>query len=185
MDSENKLIWIDCEMSGLDPKNDVLLEISAIVTDADLQVVATGPNIVIHQPDTVLQGMNEWCKTAHARSGLVELVKESTTSVQDAQQQILNFVREHAVQGKALLCGNSVHTDRAFMKVHMPELEKFFHYRIVDVSTIKELVNRWYSGDPKLPYKKAEAHRAHEDIVESISELRFYRKNFFKNNMKN
>ncbi len=172
------LIWIDMEMSGLDPEVHHVLEIATIVTDGELNVLAEGPDLVVHQPDAVLDAMDEWCTTHHGESGLTAGVKASTIDVAAAEQQTLAFLAEHCPPGGSPLCGNSVGQDRRFIERYMPELAKFLHYRTVDVSTIKELARRWY---PDLePYPKAESHRALDDIRESIGELAHYRKHVFR-----
>ena len=171
------LIWIDLEMTGLDPATDVILEAVAVVTDGDLRELAASPEFVIHQPEAVLAGMNDWCIEHHGRSGLTRASRESTTSLAAAEDQLLAFVASHAQPGASPLCGNSVHMDRAFLARHMPRLEAHFHYRNVDVSTLKELVRRWYPDLPR--FDKPEAHRALDDIRQSIAELRYYRERLF------
>lgn len=170
------LVWVDMEMSGLDPATCVILEIAVLVTDADLQEVAAGPEIVIHHPESVLAAMDEWNTTHHGASGLSQRVRESTISLASAEQQVLDFLTACGAAG-APLCGNSVHVDRAFLARYMPSVNAALHYRNVDVSTVKELVRRWYPGLP-LPQKR-EAHRALSDIRESLAELRFYRERVF------
>lgn len=172
------LIWIDMEMSGLDPETCHVLEIATIVTDAELQIVAEGPDLVVHQPDEVLDAMDEWNTTHHGQSGLTQAVKDSKISLAQAEQQTLEFLREHCPAGKSPLCGNSIGQDRRFIVKYMPALSDFLHYRSVDVSTIKELARRWYPALEAPP--KREAHRALDDIKESIEELRFYRASVFK-----
>ncbi len=173
----NNLVWIDMEFSGLDPGKDVVLEIASAVTDSELNIIAEGPDIVVHQPDGVLEGMDEWNRTHHQKSGLTEQVRKSRETVEGAQRKTLEFLKKHVKKGDSPLCGNSVHVDRLFMKKHMPGIDEYLHYRIIDVSTIKELVRRWY---PKMePYKKEGTHRAAQDIIESINELRHYRENVF------
>lgn len=177
-DKSTRLVWMDLEMTGLDPEQDTILEIATIITDETLNIVATGPNIVIHQSDEVLAAMNPWCIEHHGQSGLTERIRQSDISLAQAEQETLSFIRHYVQQGQSPLCGNSIHQDRRFLYRWMPELEAFFHYRNVDVSTVKELVRRWY---PKLtpPPKKA-AHLALADIEESIAELRFYREHVFR-----
>ena len=173
------LVWIDMEMTGLDPTRDRVLEIATIVTDSDLNVLAEGPCLVIHQPDDVLAGMDDWNQRTHGASGLIERVRASTTTVEQAQAQTIAFLRRHCGPRSAPLAGNSVHQDRRFLARWMPDLEAFLHYRIVDVSTVKELAARWFptrfAGRPP----KAENHRALEDIRASIDELRYYREALF------
>jgi len=171
------LIWIDLEMSGLDPETCQILEIASIVTNADLEVVAEGPDLVVHQPDAVLEAMDAWCQRHHGESGLTAAVRASTTSLEEAERQTLAFLRQYAEPGTSPLCGNSVWQDRRFLTRYMQELDAFLHYRLIDVSTIKELARRWYP-DVKAP-PKAQQHRALDDIRESIAELKFYRERFF------
>lgn len=178
MPSPAPLVWVDLEMSGLDPDTCKILEIATIVTDADLDVVAEGPDLVVHQDDAVLEAMDEWCTTHHGESGLTASVKASTISLEDAEAQTLSFLQQHTKSGKSPLCGNSIWQDRRFIARYMPKLDAFLHYRLVDVSTIKELSRRWYP-DVSAP-SKGESHRALDDIRESIAELRFYRGEVFK-----
>lgn len=171
------LVWMDLEMSGLDPDHCAILEIATIITDAELGIIAEGPDLVIHQSDAVLDAMDEWCTQHHGDSGLTAAVKASTVSLVDAEAQTLAFIAQHCGPRQAPLCGNTIWQDRRFLVRHMPTLEAHLHYRLVDVSTIKELARRWY---PKLEApKKAESHRALDDIRESIAELRFYREHLF------
>ncbi len=171
------LVWMDLEMSGLDPEKEVILEIAAIVTDSDLGILAEGPAIAIHHPDAVLRNMEAWSKKQHRASGLVDRVKASVYDCRKAEEEILGFVSKHCKKGESPLCGNSIWQDRRFLVRHMPRLEEFFHYRIVDVSSIKELVRRWY---PSLSaYRKKKTHLALNDIRESIEELRYYRDRVF------
>ena len=172
------LIWIDLEMTGLDPQTCKIIEIATLITDGELNILADGPELVIHQPDDVLGAMNGWCTDHHGQSGLTEQVRRSTLSTTDAEAQTLAFVRAHCPAGESPLCGNSVHMDRVFLDHYMPTLAQFVHYRNVDVSSIKELAKRWY---PDLaPMAKRETHRALDDIRESIEELRHYRKLIFR-----
>lgn len=171
------LVWMDLEMSGLDPDHCAILEIATIITDAELGIIAEGPDLVIHQSDAVLDAMDEWCTQHHGDSGLTAAVKASTVSLVDAEAQTLAFIAQHCGPRQAPLCGNTIWQDRRFLLRHMPTLEAHLHYRLVDVSTIKELARRWY---PKLEApKKSESHRALDDIRESIAELRFYRERLF------
>ncbi len=172
------LIWIDMEMSGLDPETCHVLEIATIVTNGDLEIVAEGPDLVVHQPDEVLDAMDEWNTTHHGESGLTQAVKDSKISVAEAEAQTIAFLRQHCPEGKSPLCGNSIGQDRRFIVKYMPALSDFLHYRSVDVSTIKELARRWYPALEAPP--KSEAHRALDDIKESIEELRFYKNAVFK-----
>lgn len=172
------LVWIDLEMSGLDPNCCRILEIATLVTDADLNVLGEGPDLVVHQPDAVLDAMDSWCTEHHGDSGLTAAVKASTIPVADAERRTLAFLRDYCERGESPLCGNSVYMDRIFINRYMPRLGDFLHYRTVDVSTLKELAHRWY---PDLePPPKMEAHRAMNDIRESIAELRHYREAMFR-----
>lgn len=180
MQSDACLFWIDLEMTGLDPDRDVILEAASVVTSNNLEIIARGPNIVIHQPDAVLETMDPWVRDCHRKSGLVHAVKTSSISLTDALEQTLAFARTYCAPQKVPLCGNSVYKDRAFLQRAMPELEAYFHYRLVDVSSIKELVRRWYPNDPKAFFEKPEKHRAFDDISASIDELKHYRTHFFK-----
>lgn len=172
------LVWIDLEMSGLDPDTCEILEIATIVTDADLAIIAEGPELIVHQPDSVLDAMDEWCTEHHGESGLTAAVKASTISLAEAEKLTLDFVKEHVEAGSSPLCGNSIWQDRRFIVKHMSDLDAFLHYRLIDVSTVKELARRWYP-DVTAP-NKGESHRALDDIRESIAELRFYRTVLFK-----
>ncbi|MBP6869380.1 oligoribonuclease [Candidatus Babeliales bacterium] len=176
--NNNRLIWIDLEMTGLNPIEDKILEIATLVTDDNLNIIAEGPNFVIHQSDEVLENMNEWCKVQHAKSGLIEAVKNSTISQDQAELETLQFLQQHCDENSTPLCGNSVWQDKIFINQHMPKLGKFFHYRIVDVSSIKLVINRW-TKKYKM-FKKSDCHRAMDDIKESIGELKFYKETFFK-----
>lgn len=171
----NNLAWIDLEMTGLDPQKDVILEIAAIVTDADLNIIAESNDIIIFQPDEKLADLNEWVFTTHTASGLLEQVRHSTISLEQAEQDIVEFFKRYCVAGVTPLCGNSIWQDRRFLMNYMPLLHNFFHYRMIDVSTIKELVKRWYD----YTYTKPDTHRALVDIRASIEELKLYREKFF------
>jgi oligoribonuclease len=171
--SADNLIWIDLEMTGLDTRNDHIIEIATLVTDCELNPIAEGPALAIHQSDELLAGMDEWNTRQHGRSGLIERVRASRISECDAEQRTLAFLAQHVPAGASPMCGNSICQDRRFLSRCMPELEAYFHYRNLDVSTVKELARRWY---PKLPeFKKSGAHLALEDIRASIDELRYYR----------
>jgi oligoribonuclease len=174
MDAQSKLVWVDLEMTGLDPERCVILEIATIVTSSDLSEVLEGPTITIHHPESALLGMADVVKEMHRRSGLWERVLESTTTLEEAEKSTLEFVQAHTAKGTSPLCGNSVWKDKVFLEKYMPALVGHFHYRIVDVSTLKELVRRWYPSEYWAP-KKREIHRALDDIRESIEELRWYR----------
>ena len=171
----NNLIWIDMEMTGLQPDADRVIEIAMLVTDPQLNVLATGPLIVVHQPDEVLDAMDTWNKSTHAKTGLIERVRISSLTEVDAERQALEFVSAHVPANVSPMCGNSICQDRRFLARWMPRLEAHFHYRNLDVSTLKELVRRW---KPELKaFSKEGKHEALADILESIEELKFYRKN--------
>ncbi len=178
-DKKTNLIWIDLEMTGLDTFQDVIIEIATLVTDSQLNVIAEGPMLAIHQPDEVMAAMDEWNTTQHGKSGLTQRVKDSTLTVQDAEQMTLEFLAGHVDAGASPMCGNSICQDRRFMARLMPALEEFFHYRNLDVSTLKELGKRWA---PKVMagYKKESSHLAMNDIKDSIAELQYYREHLFK-----
>lgn len=178
-ETEQKYIWLDLEMTGLDPQKDTILEIVTVVTDGQLNVIAQGPEIVIHQPEKKLLAMDEWCTKTHKKSGLWDKVLASDTTLEEAQQQTLSFLREHCNPQKSPLAGNSVWMDRVFIMHHMKRLYDFFHYRTIDVSTIKELAKAWYPKEVKT-FQKKNAHRALDDVLESIAELKHYRELFFK-----
>ena len=179
MDKKQHLIWIDLEMTGLSPESDRIIEIATIVTNTDLQVVAEGPVLAIHQNNEVLAEMDEWNQRHHGSSGLIERVKVSPTSESEAEQLTLQFLQQYCDKGYSPMCGNSICQDRRFLARYLPELEAFFHYRNLDVSSLKELAKRWR---PELMdgLKKQGAHLALEDIRDSISELRYYREHFIK-----
>ncbi len=171
----DNLVWIDLEMTGLNPDSDHIIEIATVVTDAELNVVAEGPVLAIHQPEQVLAGMDDWNRRTHGESGLVERVRRSETTAGDAEEQTLAFLRQHAEPGASPMCGNSICQDRRFLAREMPTLEKFFHYRNLDVSTLKELARRWAPG-VLAGVHKTSRHLALDDIRESIDELRHYRR---------
>jgi oligoribonuclease len=174
---EKNLIWIDLEMTGLDPDNHVIIEIASIVTDAELRVVAEGPDIAIRQPQEVLSGMDEWNINHHAASGLLDRMAQSAYDMKAAEDETIEFLSRHCSWGQCPMCGNSIWQDRRFLAKQMPELESFAHYRIIDVSSIKELARRWY---PELaPFEKAKNHLAMNDIKESIAELHYFRRWIF------
>lgn len=174
----SNLIWIDLEMTGLDPEKMVIIEIASIVTDDNLEIIAEGPNIAINYPEEVLNSMEEWSMTHHTASGLLDRVRASHHDCMQAEKETLEFIKLHCNKDESPLCGNSVWQDRRFLIKYMPELEGFFHYRIIDVSTIKELVRRWHPTLP--PYEKNKDHLALGDIRESINELKYYRREVFK-----
>ena len=175
----DNLVWIDLEMTGLDPDSDRIIEIATIVTDAQLNVLAEGPVLAIHQPDPVLAGMDDWNRTTHGESGLLERVRRSTVTAGEAEGLTLAFLLQHADSGVSPMCGNSICQDRRFLAREMPALEKFFHYRNLDVSTLKELARRW-SPEVFAGLRKSSRHLALDDIRESIEELRYYRKTMFR-----
>ncbi|GGC58099.1 oligoribonuclease [Marinobacter halophilus] len=179
MSNGNRLVWIDLEMTGLDPEKERIIEMATIITDSELNTVAEGPVIAIHQPDSLLDSMDEWCTNTHGASGLTQRVKDSSISETEAEQQTLEFLKQHLIKGQSPLCGNSIGQDRRFLVKYMPELEGFFHYRNLDVSTVKELARRW-RPDVLDGVKKKGSHLALDDIRDSIEELRHYREHFFK-----
>jgi len=177
--SAANLVWIDLEMTGLDPDRDTILEIAALITNSELDPVAEGPVLAIHQPAEVLEAMDEWNREHHAASGLTQRVLSSRLSMAEAERRLLDFVKGYCPARTSPLCGNSVWQDRRFLARHMPAFEGYLHYRNIDVSTVKELVRRWYPDGPKAPEKK-HSHLAVDDIRESIEELRFYRRHYFR-----
>jgi oligoribonuclease len=174
---ENNLVWVDMEMTGLDPLKDQILEIATLVTDSDLNVIAEGPNLAVFQPEDVLQAMDEWNQTHHGKSGLLDRVRASQETVASAELKTLEFVAAHCKAKTSPLCGNSVWQDRRFLDRLMPKLNSYFHYRIIDVSSVKELARRWYPQLPPMP--KKETHLALADIRESVEELKYYRRSIF------
>lgn len=177
--NDSNLIWIDMEMTGLDPDTCVVLEIATIVTDAQLNVLVEGPVLAIHQSDEVLANMNEWCIDVHGKTGLTQRCRDSKISAIDAQAQTIAFLSQWVPAGKSPLCGNTIGQDRRFMVKYMPELEAYCHYRSIDVSTIKELASRW-QPDVLKGFNKKGVHLALADIQESIAELQYYRTHVFK-----
>ena len=173
---------MDLEMTGLDPETDVIVEIATLVTDDELNIVAEGPELVIFQPDDVLARMNDFVTKMHITSGLLELIKVSTVSEAEAMQQTLDFIKVHSPEsGKIPLCGNSIRTDRSFLAKYMPEIDNWLHYRCVDVSTVKELVRRWYPGvEHGRPTSVGQTHRAMDDIRDSVAEMAYYRNRVFR-----
>lgn len=171
------MVWIDLEMTGLDIERESIIEIATIVTDGELNTIAVGPNLAIKVSEELIAGMDEWNTEHHFSSGLIDRVRNDSVELEEAIRQTCDFLKEHVIPGKAPLCGNSVHNDRVFMIKEMPEVLTLLHYRIVDVSTIKELCKRWYPNMPE--YEKKEAHLALDDIIESIEELRFLREQVF------
>ena len=178
---KNNLVWIDLEMTGLSPKNDRIIEISTMITDMHLNIVAEGPELVIHQSDERLDKMDKWNQKTHGESGLIELVRASTVDEKEAERQTMVFLRRYAAKNRSPLCGNSVCQDRRFLDRYMPQISAFLHYRHLDVSTVKELAKRW-RRDLIEDKKSASKHRARDDILDSIKELRQYRDHFFLTN---
>ena len=176
------LIWMDLEMTGLDPDRHVIVEIATLVTDDDLNIVAEGSDLVIFQPDDALAEMDDFVTNMHTTSGLLELIKTSTVTHEDAMQQTLDFIKLHSPEPmKIPLCGNSIRTDRAFLNKYMPDIENWLHYRCVDVSTVKELVKRWNPGlEHARPKSEGITHRAMDDVRDSVAELKFYRDKVFR-----
>lgn len=173
------LIWVDMEMTGLEPATDVVLEVAVVITDGDLNLIAEGPALAVHQSDEVLAAMDEWCTRTHGESGLTARVKASRYSVADVEAEVLAFLAKHVPAGASPMCGNSIGQDRRFIRRYMPQLERYFHYRNLDVSTVKELCRRWR---PELMagFTKKGCHLALDDIYESIAELKYYREHFFR-----
>ncbi|WDZ97375.1 oligoribonuclease [Herbaspirillum sp. WKF16] len=177
--NEMNLVWVDMEMTGLDPDNDRIIEVAVVVTDSQLNVLGEGPVMAIHQSDELLDGMDAWNKGTHGRSGLIDRVKASTITEAEAEKVLIEFLRKYVPAGKSPMCGNSICQDRRFMARGMPKLEEFFHYRNLDVSTLKELCKRW-KPEIATGFKKRQLHTALADIVESIEELKYYREHFIK-----
>ena len=179
MQSPQNLIWIDLEMTGLEPEHDVIIEMATIVTDSDLNILATGPVIAVHQSDALLAGMDEWNTRTHGESGLTQRVRDSKISTAEAEAQTIAFLEQWVPKGKSPICGNSIGQDRRFLCRYMPTLEAFFHYRNLDVSTLKILAERW-APHIKEGFQKKGTHQALDDIRESIAELQYYREHFIK-----
>ncbi|MBB3122053.1 MULTISPECIES: oligoribonuclease [Telluria group] len=177
--NEMNLVWVDMEMTGLEPDTDRIIEVAMVVTDMHLNVLAEGPVLAIHQSDATLDAMDSWNKGTHGRSGLIDRVKASTISEAQAEAEFIAFMKQWVPQGKSPMCGNTIGQDRRFMVRYMPKLEAFFHYRNVDVSTLKELGRRW-KPEVVSSFKKAQKHTALADILESIEELKHYREHFIK-----
>jgi oligoribonuclease len=177
--NEFNLVWVDMEMTGLSPETDSIIEVAVVVTDLNLNILAEGPVFAIHQPDEKLNAMDSWNKSTHGRSGLIDRVRASNITEADAEVALVDFLKHFVPSGKSPMCGNSICQDRRFMARNMPKLEAFFHYRNLDVSTLKELCRRW---KPELVsgFKKHQKHTALADILESIEELRYYREHFIK-----
>ena len=176
---EQRLVWIDMEMTGLDPEKERIIELAAVVTEPDLTLVAEGPVLVVHQPDSLLDAMDKWNQSTHGRSGLIDKVKASTLNEAQAEERMLEFLAQHVPAGKSPMCGNTIGQDRRFMVRYMPRLEAFFHYRNLDVSTLKELALRW-KPEVYRSFVKQARHEALADIYESIAELKHYREHFIR-----
>jgi oligoribonuclease len=173
------LVWVDLEMTGLDPDNDVIIEIATVITDNELNILAQGPVLAVHQSDAVLAAMDDWNQQHHGQSGLIERVKASTIDAAEAERQTIAFLKHWVPENTSPICGNSIGQDRRFLYRYMPKLEAYFHYRNIDVSTLKELAARW-APEIKDGFKKKSSHQALDDIIESIEELRYYREHFIK-----
>ncbi len=176
---EQRLVWIDMEMTGLDPEKERIIELAAVVTEPDLTLVAEGPVLVVHQSDSLLDAMDKWNQSTHGRSGLIDKVKASTLTEAQAEERMLEFLAQHVPAGKSPMCGNTIGQDRRFMVRYMPRLEAFFHYRNLDVSTLKELALRW-KPEVYRSFVKQARHEALADIYESIAELKHYREHFIR-----
>ena len=175
----NNLLWLDLEMTGLDVNTDVIVEIACVITNKDLKVISPEISLVIHQPEKTLARMKTEVREMHTKSGLIDRIKESTTTMQQAEKEVLGLLQKYCVPQKAIMCGNSIWQDRYFLMKYMPKLINFLHYRMIDVTAIKELARRWYGIVPETILKKKEHHRALDDVYESMDELKYYRKNYF------
>ena len=173
------IVWIDLEMTGLNSSTDVILEIACVITDGNLNAIAEGPSFIIHQPEEKLKAMGKWCQDHHGKTGLIEAVSHSTITTQYAEKEILYFIKKYCKIHTAVLAGNSVWQDRTFLDKYMPTIPAYLHYRIIDVSSIKEVIKRWYPQDTHNEFKKSDRHRALSDVYESIEELKHYRQHFF------
>jgi oligoribonuclease len=176
------LVWLDLEMTGLNIATDVILEIACVITDGNLNIIAEGPSFIINQPEEKLAAMGKWCQDQHGKTGLTDAVRQSIISVEEAEKETISFIKRHCPIHTAVLAGNSVWQDRTFLDKYMPSIVGYLHYRLVDVTTIKELARRWYPYDKNIEYKKSDRHRAMSDVYESIAELQHYRKSFFVSN---
>ena len=178
MSNQQYIVWMDLEMTGLDPLVDEIIEVATLITDKDLKIIAEGPEIVVNQPESRFNKMDNWNQTQHVKSGLWEKVITSKTTIEDAEKETLDFIKAHVNHKKAPLAGNSIWQDRRFITIHMKNLDEYLHYRLIDVSTFKELGKRWYPDIESFP--KQGSHRAMDDIKESIEELKFYKMNLMK-----
>jgi len=172
-------IWLDLEMTGLIPETDHIVEIATVITDGQLNILEEGPAIAIHQSEEILALMGPWVKDQHGKSGLTQAVRESKISLAQAEHETLEFIKKHCPPQTGLLCGNSIWQDRSFLRRYMPKITEYTNYRMVDVTSVKELVHRWYPGSPHLDFPKGDKHRALPDVFESIEELKHYRTYFF------
>jgi oligoribonuclease len=179
MKKERNLLWLDLEMTGVNADHDVILEIASCITDSQLSLIAQGPSLVTQQPATALAMMSKEVHAIHAKSGLLELVHASRISVEEAEQATVDFLARYARHDELVLCGNSIWQDRSFLIRYMPRIVTYLHYRLIDVSAIKEVVRRWYPNNSHTYFKKSDNHRAFEDVQASIAELKHYRKYFF------
>ncbi len=175
----NNLIWIDLEMTGLDPDTDLIIEIATIVTDKNLNIIAEGPVLAVYQPDEAIAAMDDWNQKHHGQSGLIDRIKASTVDDAEAERQSIEFLEQWVPANTSPICGNSICQDRRFLYRYMPKLEDYFHYRNLDVSTLKELANRW-APELQKGFKKKAVHKALDDIIESIEEMKYYREHFIK-----
>ncbi len=178
VNAKDNFVWIDLEMTGLDPDKEVIIEIATIITDSQLNILAEGPDLVLHQPEIYLTRMDDWNRNQHSKSGLINDVRQSMISLEEAESQTLDFIKQYGEVKQNPLCGNAVHHDRRFLIKYMPRIHEFLHYRHVDVSAIKTLVAKWYPKQKEV--KKSTSHRALADIRESIEELKYYRQFYFK-----
>ncbi|KAF2077834.1 hypothetical protein CYY_000879 [Polysphondylium violaceum] len=176
-----RILWVDLEMTGLDLKKDAIIEMACIITDKDLNIIEKGPDIVIHQSDELLNSMDDWCTKTHGGSGLTKKVQDSKISTKEAEQIMVDFVKKHIDKRTVPLAGNSIGTDRNFLEKEMPLFSQYFHYRVIDVSSIKECAKRWFPNILKQSPQKQNTHRALDDIEESIQELKYYRSSLFPN----
>eukprot|EP01132_Coremiostelium_polycephalum_P002316 gene2316-2855_t len=178
-----RLVWVDLEMTGLDISKDCIIEMACIITDGDLNIIEKGPDFAIKRSDEILDNMNPWCIDHHGKTGLTKKCRESTITIEEAEKQMVEFLKKHVDKGKCPLAGNTVHEDKKFLIKEMPLVVEMLHYRIVDVSSVKEMAKRWYPELPSPP--KRGTHRALEDIEDSIDELKYYRKHIFVNKLNN